>query len=237
MALTRREVMRAMRMQPREVGRLSDVFYRAKAREYRATLLGLSGRYGHPRKRVLLSAEIREALRTEAREHARLVIRTTNAAIEAEAKRRNDLPPYLLARHLQNFVGERTRRRSPLIARQEAATARLDAEVAFYRENGIEPDFDFIGPAAKCPVCKRLKSGGPWPIDVVVRIGQPHIGCTHHWKARAYSAAKLRAGGARPGRISAGRGAVAGIVGTDPLMHRHGTQDAMLAYLDGLVAA
>lgn len=236
MALTRREVVRTMRMPARSAARLSDVLYRAKAREYRETLLTLSRRFGEPRSRVLLSPEIRAALRKEARDHASSIIRTTNRAIETEARRRNDLPPYLLARHLQGFVGDRTRRRSGLIARQEAATARLDAEVSFFRENGIDPRFDFIGPVAKCPVCKRLKTGGPWSIDVVVRIGQPHIGCTHHWKARAYSAAKLRAGGLRPKRISAGRGRIAGIVGGAPLMHRHGTTEEALAYLDGVAA-
>lgn len=232
MALTRREVIAQFRLTPRDAGRLADAFYRAKAAEYRSTLLSLSGKFGHERQAVVLSAEIREALRKEARAHARSVVRTTNRMLANEARRRGDLPPYLLGTHLRTWLADRGRSRAGLIAKNEIATARLDAQVSFYRENGIEPRFEFVGPRAKCRLCRRLKDGGPWPIDVVIAIGLPHIACTHSWRARAYSAPKLRAGGLRPGTISAGRGKIAGIVGGEALVNRKGSTEEALRYLD-----
>lgn len=221
-----------MRFRDRDEARLANAFYRAKAREYRATLLALSRRYGHPRKAVVLSEEIRVELRREARDHARKVCRSTNRAMGAEARQRKDLTPAQLVRHLRSFGRERAARRSDLIAQQEIATARLDAEVSFYRENGLEPLFDFKGRKAVCRLCERLKAKGPWPIDVVIQIGQPHIGCRHRWRSRTRALVTLTAGGLRPGQISAGRGTIAGIVGSDPLVNAHGSIDDALAFLD-----
>lgn len=242
MALTRREVVRTTRLTQRDVARLASRLYVAKAAEYREALLELSRQYGAPRSRVLLSAEIREALRRESRDHARKIVRTFNRELEAEARRRGDLPAYLLARHLQGWSTRRNARRSPMIARNELATARLDAQVSFYVENGLEALFDFKGPVAKCAVCRRLKAGAdgngaPWPIEVVLRIGHPHIGCRHGWKARTRSAAKVRAGGVRPGQVSAGRGRVAGIVGGEALVNREGSINDAVAFLEQFDAA
>ena len=237
MALTRREVMSTVRLTQRDAGRLAEAFYKAKAREYREALLEASRRFGEPRKRVVLSTEIREALRREARDHARKVVKTSNAALRAEASRRRDLPPYLLATHLRSFSRQRMKQRGPLISKNEVATARLDAQVAFFRENGIEPTFRFMGPRAKCRVCARLKKGGPWPLDVVIAIGLPHIGCTHSWRANTYAVKRLRSGGLRPGKISAGRGQIAGIVGGEALVNRAGSTEEALKLLDQFEAA
>jgi hypothetical protein len=192
-------------------------FYEAKAAEYRATLMGLAEKYGAPRKQIKLSREIRDALRLEAQRNARSVVKTYNDLLAREAKR-SPLEGDELARHLASYMRERGRVRSPVIARSEVSTARLDATVSFFRENGIEPDFDFVGPAARCPVCKALKKTSPHPIERVIAIGYPHIQCQHRWKARAYSRNKLTAGGLRPGKVSAGRGGIAGIVGSEPMV-------------------
>lgn len=235
MAITRREVVRALRLTQRDAGRLAARIYRAQAAEYRDTLLELSGRYGEPRRRVILSAEIREALRRSSRDHARKIVSTFNGELEAEARRRDDLPGSLLTGHLSRWARDRHHRRAPLIARNELAIARLDAQVSFYVENGLEARFDFTGPRPQCEVCKRLKARGPWPVEVVLAIGHPHIGCTHGWKARTRAPHKLRAGGLRPGQISAGRGKVAGIIGGQALVGRFGTQAEAAKYLDGIV--
>lgn len=237
MALTRREVIRTLRFTQRDAARLAERIYASTAAEYRDALLELSDRYGESRTRVLLGAEIREALRRDARDHARKIVRTANRELENEARRRNDLPAYLLARHLQGWAGERVRRRSAGIARNELARSRLDATIAFYRENGIEPVFEFVGPRAVCGVCRRLKLRKFWPVAAVLAVGHPHIGCRHGWRARVRSADKLRAGGLRPGKISAGRGRVAGIVGGEALVNRLGSIDEAVAFLDELDAA
>lgn len=228
--LTRAAVLKAMRLGDREVERLRRVFYQAKVTEYRATLTDLLARYGEHRQ-VRLSAEIREALQTEADRNARSVVATYNAFVKHEADRWPHLPPDRLASHLAGYLADRGRNRADLIARSEVATARLDAQVAFYRENGVEPTFDLVGPRAKCPICKALKGGGPWPIETVLALGQIHIQCTHSWKARLYSANKLKLGGRSPGRITAGRGGVAGIV-NGPMHGGYPTPDAAAAAIE-----
>jgi hypothetical protein len=100
------------------------------------------------------------------------------------------------------------------------APSRFDATIAFYRENGVEPTFDFVGPRAKCPICRALKATSPHSMAVVLTVGIPHIQCSHRWRGRTTSSAKLAAGGLRPGKISAGAGPTAGIIGSEPLSSR-----------------
>lgn len=226
--LERRDVLRELTLGPENAARLQRAFYNAKAAEYRAVLGDLAARYGEPRQ-VRLSTEIRAELHREAARDARSVVATTNKLMRAEAARRRDLDPLALAGHLGAYVKERGVKRGPMIQRSELAPARLDAQVSFFRENGIEPMFDFVGPKPKCPVCRALKDRSPWPIEGVLAVGIPHIQCSHGWKARTTSAAKLKAGGPRPGRISAGRGRTAGIVGTDGVATKIGGTDEQAA--------
>lgn len=235
MALTRRDVTRALRMDRAAVDRLARKLYAAKSRQYRKTLTELTHRFGAGRNAVL-STEIRDALMREARDHAKIIAATNNRLLTAEAGRRRELPAPLLARHLRGYMGERSRNRAPTISRTELATAQLDAQVAFFRENGIEPLFDFAGPPAKCPVCARLKESGPHPIEIVLKIGYPHPNCTHTWRARRVTAKRLLEGGIRPGQISAGRGEIAGIVGSDPLVIRTGSTEDAVAAIDTVLA-
>lgn len=234
-ALTKANVVKAYRVGPADVERMTRSFYRAKAAEYRTTLLELLHRHGETdRQRVLLSPEIRAALLQESREHAEKVAGTLNGFLEAEAGRRRRLAAPQLAQHLAGYMRQRYRNRAPMIALNEVSTARLDAVLAFYRENGYEVDFDFVGPAPKCGVCKRLYSTGPHALPIVLKIGRPHLNCRHRWRARTRAREGLRGGGLRPGQITAGRGLPGGIVGGDPLVNITGSQERALQVLDGL---
>jgi hypothetical protein len=218
--------------------RLARLFYDAKAKTYRATLLDLLHRHGEThRRRALLGAEIRLALEREATEHAGMVADTMSRLIRDEAARHKAMSPEQLAVHLAVYARKRAFARAGLVARQEVATARLDAMVGFYLENGSEVEFDFRGPVAECPTCQWLKKNGPHKIDVVLKVAQPHIGCRHHWRARTRAIAALRRGGIRPGRISSGRGTAAGLIGREPFVMAAGGQDEALRQLEAIASA
>jgi hypothetical protein len=232
--MTRAQVVRSFRVGQNARERLARRLYEAKAREYRRTLSELARKYGQPRKQIKLSAAIRDELMREAKANARRISATTNRIVEDEARRRRGLTPTLLHRHLAGYMAKRQETRATLIARQELVTPHLDATVAFFRENGVEPEFDFAGPPGKCPLCRRLKETGPHSVAVVLAIGYPHIGCRHAWRARTRALVALRSGGIRPGVISAGRGPTAGIVNSDALVNRAGTQAEALELLEAV---
>lgn len=212
---TKAEALRLLHLGPDVVDTLTGKLYAAKLAEYRGVLSELRSSYGGPA-RVYLSTEIRDALLSEAERDASSVAATYNRLLDAEAGR-SRLRGAALFDHLAAYARERGRVRSPMIARSAVAPARLDATVSFFLENGVEPEFDFVGPAPRCVVCRTLKQTNPHRFKEVLAIGIPHIQCTHRWKARLYSAAKLRRAGIRPGTISAGAGPPAGIVGSESL--------------------
>jgi hypothetical protein len=217
-APTLADSLRLLHLGPDVVEGMVEKLYAAKLAEYRTTLSSLRASYGGPA-RVYLSTEIRDALLAEAERDAGSVASTYNRLLDAEA-RRSDLRGRALFDHLAAYARERGRVRAPMIARSTVAPARLDATVSFFLENGVEPEFDFVGPAPRCVICRTLKETGPHPFKVVIAVGIPHIQCTHRWRGRVYSAAKLRAAGIRPGTISAGAGPPAGIVGGESLRER-----------------
>lgn len=231
-----RDLIRAAQLDRKATEKMARGFYTAKARVYRDTLAELSHRHGHPRARVVLSSEIRDALQAEATDHAEKVTATFNRMLNEWAVANRDLPRQLFAGRLQMWQRERAKNRGPMISQVEVSTPRLDALVSFYRENGVEPDFELVGPPAKCPLCKELKRTGPHPLARVLEVGYPHIGCSHRWRAKTRASAVLRAGGERPGTISAGRGGPAGIVGGEAFVSQHGGQEAAAAAIRAMLA-
>lgn len=205
-------------------------FYEAKLAAYRTVLSELRVRFGGPA-RVYLSTAIRDALLAEAERDVASVLRTYEGFAAGEVSRAQErgLSGSALAAHMADYMRERGRNRAALIARSEVVAPRLDATVSFYRENGIEPEFDFAGPPPKCAICKALIESGPYHIDSVLAIGIPHIQCRHHWSAREVTAEDLLAGGLRPGQISAGRGGTAGLVGGTTLHEKIGGNAEQIA--------
>jgi hypothetical protein len=223
----------AAKLRDADVLRLARKLYAIKAKAYRDTLLEAQRRHGGARSRVVLSQEIRDAIREEADLHARYSVQTMNRMIERWAQRNSHLDRRTFANELGRFLRERGKTRSQVVSGMAPLTAKLDAEVAFYRENGIEPEFDFAGPPAKCELCRVLKATGPHSIERVLEVGYPHLNCTHRWRSRSRATAAMREGGIRPGQISAGRGAPAGILGSRAMIDRLGNLDVAIASLTG----
>jgi hypothetical protein len=219
-------LLRAVRLAPTDEGAIAERLYRLKAKEYRLTLLRLGRRYGHKQSRVVLSEEIRRALRAEAERDARSVIKTFDSMVAGyvNRERAKGRDTDELIDGLSAFMRQRARTRSEVAARSSRITPRLDAQLAFFRENGVDPHFNMTGPAPECQTCKALIANNPHSIEVVLEVGIPHIGCTHSWSARRISPGDLRRGGLRPGRITLGRGGPAGIVGSRTLQEREGGQ-------------
>lgn len=232
----RGSIVGAAQLRNADIDRIAARLYAIKARAYRDTLTDLSARHGQSRSRAVLSESIREALRHEADMQARLTVETFNRMVANFAERRRSHPPELLAREITGYMKTRARTRSRVATRMAPLTAQLDATIAFYRENGVEPEFDFVGPRPRCELCRRLKSGGPFSVAQVLAIGFPHLGCTHTWRARTRAKAALEQGGIRPGTISAGRGDPAGILNSGPLLQRAGGHDQALGVIDQLLA-
>lgn len=213
---------------------LADSFYAAKSAAYRAELVRLANLHGLDRQRAVLSPEIRAELRREAERHAQMVVQTYNRFLVNEVHRLSHLPDEELMPRLVDYMKARGENRAALIARAEMATARLDAQLSFYRENGVEPQMLFEGGAPECAVCDELMSSGPFGVDEALSIGYPHINCQHDWVAAPVTAAQLREGGVRPGKISVGRGQTAGVVGGQPLLKRTGGQAGAVAFVKAL---
>lgn len=220
------DLVAAAKLGDADILRLADRLYEIKAKTYRDTLLGKLRQHGEDRQRVTLSPEIREALAHEAQTQARFSVQTMNRMIDRWAKRNTDLDRGAFARGLTEFIRERGATRGRVVGGMAPLTARLDASVEFYRENGVEPEFEFAGPPAKCELCRRLKATGPHSIETVMDVGYPHLNCTHTWRATTRADEAIRAGGIRPGKITAGLGAPAGILGTKAMIDRIGSTEA-----------
>ena len=230
------EVRRALWIDQSRTDRLARALYRVKATAYRDALRELAHRYGQTdRQRVLLSPQIREALLREAQEHAQIVVGGHNGDVRQFTDRLSmqGVPSEELEREARQRLRRRLRVRGPLVANMEASLARLDAQVQFFRENGVEPMFRLHGHrAGSCPLCIELIDRGPWPIEKVLRIGIPHMNCRHDWRAVEVKKEDLM-GGAREGTISAARTGVAGIVGGDrPLGHQFPSVEAAMAAIE-----
>lgn len=208
-------------MRPADVDRLARAFYDAKTVEYRVTLADLASQFGSKPKRVIgLSPGIKDALRAEARRNAAATVDTYNGLIAGFMERNGKLPPGKLYPKLAAYMRERAANRSALVERNELATARLDALVSFLRANGVEPEFDFVGKAPKCPTCTALIAGNPHDLGTVVAVGRPHLNCTHVWKPRGVKRTDLN-----PGALKLVGLLPAGVIGLRTLVERAGGQE------------
>lgn len=218
------------------IERVANALFRVKANEYRSTLLTLAHRFGETaRRRVVLSATIRQQLQEEAMEHARLMANGHNEALGKKLAQweSKGLEPREIEKRAQEFMRDRIRKRAAPALAMGQSVAQVDAQVQFFRENGVEPEFDFIGPGANaCELCTELIQSNPWSIETVLEVGFPHMHCRHRWRARNITRRDLIAAGARPGSVSTARTEVAGIIGGDkPFSHRFPSSGAAKAAL------
>ena len=207
---------RSLSFSSEERSRLATLIYRRKVAVYRDTLRALLREYGSLEE-PSLSREVLAGLREEAERHAASIVQTFNRDLRRLLERTSDRPVEEVLDMVEEFAHLRAERRSENIAITEAYGPHADATLAFYKDNGLRPAFDFGGhgdPGPICAICKALKDRNPHPFERVVRIGVPHIACRQSWHP-------LIARGDLPQFLRAGI-SLAGIVGSEPLMNRQG---------------
>lgn len=208
---------------------LADTLYLWKLRAYEDTLAELADAYDFDVDDVSLSLSIQEALRAEAEVRAQQINATYNGDVTSFIADIVDEASYEEAiDSISEWSEARDADRSTLIGITEVYTPHADATLSFFRDAGIEPDFDFGGHGddhAECPVCQALEAKNPHPFARVVEIGTPHIQCRQRWHARIE-------GDELPDEFTLGQGDTAGIVGNDSLVHRAGGQAAAVEQLE-----
>jgi hypothetical protein len=208
---------------------LADTLYLWKLRAYSDTLAELADGYDFEVEDITLSESIREALRAEAELRAQQINATFNGEVTSFIADIVDEASYEDAiESISAWSEARDADRSTLIGITEVYTAHADATLSFFRDAGIEADFDFGGHGddhAECVVCQALERGNPHPYERVVEIGTPHIQCRQRWHP-------LIDPDELPDELALGQGDPAGIVGNDSLVHRAGGQQAAVEQLE-----
>ncbi|WP_297776447.1 hypothetical protein [Mycobacterium sp.] len=211
---------------------LADALLAAKRDTYLATLTDLAESYGYELTEdgIQLSAEVERALRDEAVQNATRIVATFNREVDQFLDRNVDTPTEQLLADFDAWAEDRLSHKAPQIAVTEAYGPHADATLAFYVENGMEPDFEF-GPhsedehSAECPVCQALEATNPHPLSRVLEVGKPHIACAQSWAALV-DPEQL------PDELHLG-GVTGGLLGSDPLVNREGGQDEAVQFVTG----
>lgn len=216
---------RAAGMSDEDVSRLTERFYRTKLRVYRDTLRDLADRFTRngPPRAIPLSQEIKDALRAEAETHALKVASTHNDAVARQAMKiaapGDGRSKADLERELSRFGKSRMKDRAEMIAVTEAYGPHSDAIASFFRDAGIEPEFDFGGhpddAPPVCSICRAIIAANPHSLAEVVRIGVPHPFCRQTWHPR------LTAEQQQLGDFDLGQ-SLGGIIGAPSLIQREG---------------
>jgi hypothetical protein len=226
-----RSLLRALRWRAEDRRELAAAFLGHKIVVYRETLADLAASYGYelPEGGVELSDDVIAALRDEADDHAQIVTDTYNDDVAGFLERNADRPQAEVLADFEAWAGERAEGRSEITAVTEAYGPYTDATLAFFRENGIEPEFEFGGHEGDdppiCPVCQALEAGNPHPLERVLEVGSPHIGCRQSWHP-------LVDPNDLPDELHLG-GVVGGTLGGDPLVNRAGSVEAAVESLSG----
>lgn len=215
---------KALRWGREERDELADEFLDHKVFTYIETLGDLFREHGVEvdDDDIEISDDILRALKREAVAHAAMVVDTYNADLDKFLQRNADTPRAQLLDDYDAWAADRADARAETIAVTEAYTAHADATIAFYEANG-GGEYDFghhpEDDAAVCDVCKALEATNPHPVERVLAIGTPHINCRQKWRRR---------GDELPEELVV-PDAPAGIVGSDPLVNRHGNDHTAAA--------
>lgn len=215
---------------------LAQSFLDHKIAVYIDTLGQLADDYGYDYGgRIDLSDEVLQALAQEAAAHAASVVDTFNSEVDKLVDRNAGLNRDAIIDLYEQWVEARADSHAPIIAVTEAYSAHADATASFWAAAGLEPQFDF-GPHAvgedhaECSICQALEDLSPHPLSRVIEVGMPHVNCRQSWAEDGVDESQL------PDELQLGA-TPGGIVGTDPLVQRHGNdRDAATAAVHGLVA-
>lgn len=222
-----------LRLRRGDVRQIARDFVHAKINVYLDTLHDLADEYGYVPIQIDLSDEVLRPLVDEARQHAQFIVDTFNGEMEAFLDRNKERPPGQILQDFHAWAADRFDARGEQTAITEAYNAHADATVAFFAASGIPVEFDFGGHGddePQCAVCQALASSGPHPLERVVAVGNPHIGCRQEWHPLVPDDAEL------PDEEALQLGqASGGLFGRQPLVIEHGNDhDAAAAYVQQL---
>lgn len=217
---------KALRWTQEEIDELADEFLDHKTFVWVETITDLLREHGADVSEddVDVSDDILAALRAEAREHAGFVVESFNRDLERFLQRNADTPRAQLLGDYEAWANDRASARAEMVAITEAYSAHADATLAFYQAQGVEPDYDFDHShagedAPSCEICEALEANNPHPHARVIEVGVPHPQCRQSWKPREPDLPDdLRV----PILTS-------GIVGSTPLIMRHGNDPVVAA--------
>lgn len=173
-----------------DVQSLAKNLYESKVTAYESAIRAEAGRMGFDIDEDLVkldNAQTKRHLRRQANQHARYIVNTHNKDLRKKIDELEQAPTYplrnrnQLAQEIDGWAAERFRKRATLIARTESFTPLMRGTVDFYRQNGMETDFEFDSASASCDICKHLKATNPHPLRKVMRVGIPHPNCVHSW--------------------------------------------------------
>jgi hypothetical protein len=216
---------RALRWGREELDELADEFLDHKVFTYVETLGDLFREHGAAitDEDIVLSDEILLALKREAIAHAGHVVDTYNGDLEKFLKRNADLQREQLLSTYDAWSADRADARAETIAVTEAYSAHADATIAFYEAQGAGGEYDFGAhvddDAPACEVCAVLEATNPHPVARVIAVGTPHINCRQNWRRRDVDLPEELFMPSAP----------AGIVGSEPLVNRHGNDHVAAA--------
>lgn len=216
---------------------LFEDFFIAKIEVYLETLRDLARQHGVELDAddIELSDDVLLALRVESRRHAEKVVATFNQDLDAflDQPEVQALPRAEVLERYADWAIQRAEERADMIAVTEAYSPHADATVAFFRDNDVEPLFDFgvHGPDDRhpeCDICEALDRTSPHPLTRVVEVGNPHIHCRQSWAPTGdYELPDELVLGQSPG----------GIIGSEPLNHRAGGTLGAVTEIERLASA
>lgn len=212
---------------------LADALLASKLAVYVSTLEDLVTSYGYdlPADGVELSDEVVAALSQEADDSATFIVDTYNEELRVFAGDNAELDDGDFITLYEQWAARRQEHKTEEWSITEAYSAHTDATLSFYRENGLEPEFEFGGHPelgdhpAECRICQTLEETSPHPLSRVLEVGKPHIRCAQNWHA-------LIEPDQLPEELFVGT-AVGGVLGQQDLSGRVGGVDAAVDFITG----
>src|SRR5690606_2226896 len=165
------------RMERDDVTALAEQLLEQRKRAWATALAELGREYGCDKPPRAPSGDDLRELRRMSREDARQIADTWNKDVSRQIERLYEANPrgnrYYYARRLEAWSAERNAWKAPSIAFNTAQQTRFYAQQAFYRANGIEPQFIFVGPPPACEACVMHFAAGVVGQDYVDRNAAP----------------------------------------------------------------
>lgn len=218
-----RSLFRALRQTAADRRELANMLYEGKVAVYTATLEDLATSYGYDLTDggIELSEDVLSALRDEADENAQSIVETFNSELRTFLSDNQGKPDADVLTAFETWATDHHEKRAELRAVTEAYVPYADATLAFFAENGLEPEFEFGGHGdddPQCVICQALEASNPHPMGRVLEIGMPHIGCRQDWHP-TIDVSQL------PDELKLG-GKVGGVLGREPLRDRFDSPEA-----------